>query len=151
LKVIEVKENLVKSLLHNIFGILPILRYSSRHGKNSPFVTKNQAFESLRIPTPCGSHQRAVGVLLHTRCTKRFHDSLPPRRSVTPYPQLERAIVVPEAVGDERTRKRLTEWGMRQFQGRLGSVSGHAKLSECWHAVHCAEQAESRYVCRREC
>jgi len=32
--------------------------------------------------------------------------------------------------------------GFRQFQGRLGSVSGHAILSECWHAVHCTRQGE---------
>jgi len=60
----NVKESLGKRLLHNIFGILSIVRYALRHGKNPPFAPKNQVFESPRIPTPCGSHQRAVGMLL---------------------------------------------------------------------------------------
>jgi hypothetical protein len=76
LKVVEVEENLVKRLLHNIFGIIPTIRYPLRHGENSSFVTKNQLFESLCIASLRRSHQHTVGVLIHITCTKLLHDSL---------------------------------------------------------------------------
>jgi len=49
---------------------------------------------------------------------------------------------VPHAVRDENDSEVASRMGFRQFQGRLGSVSGHAILSECWHAVHCTRQGE---------
>jgi hypothetical protein len=72
------KEGLVKTLLRHIFGILPVIRYPSRHGENSLFVTKNQCLESLRISALCGSHQRTVGVFVYTGCKRHFHKSDPP-------------------------------------------------------------------------
>jgi hypothetical protein len=72
------KEGLVKAFLRHIFGILPAIRYPLRHGQNSLLVTKNQLLESLRISALCGSHQRAVGVFVYIRCTRRFHWSDPP-------------------------------------------------------------------------
>src|SRR5260370_13032856 len=39
LKVVEMKESLVKALLHHIFGILPIVGYPLLRGKNAPFAT----------------------------------------------------------------------------------------------------------------
>jgi len=49
---------------------------------------------------------------------------------------------VPQAGHDENDSEVASRMGFRQFQGRLGSVSGHAILSECWHAVHCTRQGE---------
>jgi hypothetical protein len=56
LKLAEVEESLVKTVLDNIFGILAVIRYPLRQGKNSPFVTKNQLLEGMRISALCGSH-----------------------------------------------------------------------------------------------
>jgi hypothetical protein len=39
LKAIEMKKSLVKTLLHRIFGIFPVVRYPLRRGKDSSFVT----------------------------------------------------------------------------------------------------------------
>src|SRR6266849_2785073 len=72
------KEGFVKTLLHDIFGILPVIRYPLRHGQNSLLVTKNQFLESLRISALCGSDQRAVRVFVYTSSTRRFHESDPP-------------------------------------------------------------------------
>src|SRR3989442_11218484 len=72
------KENLVKTFLRHIFGILPVIRYPSRHGENSLLVTKNQFLESLRISALCGSHQGAVRVFVYTGSARRFHESDPP-------------------------------------------------------------------------
>src|SRR6266446_4563929 len=72
------KEGFVKTLLHDIFGILPVIRYPLRHGQNSLLVTKNQFLESLRISALCGSDQRAVRVFVYTGSTRRFHESDPP-------------------------------------------------------------------------
>jgi hypothetical protein len=58
------KESLVKALLHHIFGILPVVGYPLRHRKSSPFVTKNQFLEGVRLPTLCCSHQFGAGVLV---------------------------------------------------------------------------------------
>ena len=62
----------MKRLLHNILGILAIIRYSLRHGKNSPSVTNNQFFDGPSISMPCGRHQHAVGVFIHITRMKRF-------------------------------------------------------------------------------
>jgi hypothetical protein len=71
-------EGLVKALQRHIFGILAVIGYPLRHGKNSPVVTKNQSLESLRISALCGSYQRLIGVVFYTRCAKRIHESDPP-------------------------------------------------------------------------
>src|SRR5260370_33499689 len=47
LKVVEMKESLVKALLHHIFGIRPSVGYPLRHGKNAPLATKNQFIEGV--------------------------------------------------------------------------------------------------------
>jgi hypothetical protein len=39
LKAIEMKKSLMKTLLHHIFGILPVVRNPLRRGKDSSFVT----------------------------------------------------------------------------------------------------------------
>jgi hypothetical protein len=72
------KEGFVKALLRHIFGILAIIGYPLRHGKNSPVVTKNQSLESLCISALCGSYQRLVGVVVYARCAKHIHEPDPP-------------------------------------------------------------------------
>jgi len=67
-------EGLVKALLDNIFGILPVPCYPLCHGECSTFVAGNQLLESLHISALCGSHQRAVRFLVCARCTRRCHD-----------------------------------------------------------------------------
>jgi hypothetical protein len=42
----------------------PVVGYPLRHGKNSPFVTKNQFLEGVRLSTLCCSHQFGAGVLV---------------------------------------------------------------------------------------
>jgi hypothetical protein len=69
------EEDFVKTVLHNIFGILSVIRYPQRCGKNSGFVTKHQFLESLRISDLCGSYERALGISVYADCTTRFHDS----------------------------------------------------------------------------
>jgi hypothetical protein len=49
-----VKERFVKTVLHHIFGVLVVIRYSLRHGKEFPLVTKSQFLEGLRISGFCG-------------------------------------------------------------------------------------------------
>src|SRR5713101_4013205 len=78
LKGAEVKEGLLKTLLGHIFGILPVIRYPLRHGKNSLLVTKNQFLKSLCISALCGSDQRGVRVSVYTDSTSSFHESEPP-------------------------------------------------------------------------
>jgi len=78
LKGAEVKESFVKTVLGHIFGILSVIRYPLRYGKNSLLVTKNQFLESARISALCGSDQRTVRVSVYTRSTRRFHESEPP-------------------------------------------------------------------------
>src|SRR5438309_8582903 len=76
LKGVEMKEGLVKTLLRHILSIFPVIRNALRHGEHSLPVTKNQFLESLRISALCGSHQRAVRVLIYTGSTRRFHEFL---------------------------------------------------------------------------
>jgi hypothetical protein len=110
-----VKENFVKRLLYNIFSILPIIRYSLRHRKNSPFVTKNQLFESPCIPTLCGSHQHAVGVFIHTTRTKLFHNSRPPGHFSERQTAVNNAIGAPKAAGNCTAGNWLKPMGMGGF------------------------------------
>src|ERR1700681_3828843 len=109
------KESLVKTLLHHIFGILAIVRYPLRHGKHSPFVTKNQFLEGERLPTLCSGHQRSVGVFGHTTRTKGFHSPVPPRHLLEQRTTRKEAIGAPQAAGDNNGSKWLTEWGISQF------------------------------------
>src|SRR5580658_5831634 len=83
LKVVEMKEGLVKALLRHIFGILPVIGYPLRHGENSLLVTENPFPESLSISVLCGSHQRAVGVFAYSGSIRRFHYSSPSHPSAT--------------------------------------------------------------------
>jgi hypothetical protein len=59
LKLVEMKESLVKTLLRHIFGILPVIRYPLRHGEDFLLVTKNYFLESLSI-SALSRRQRAV-------------------------------------------------------------------------------------------
>src|ERR1700686_4411490 len=146
---VEVKENFVKRLLHNIFGIFPIICYSLRHRQNSPFVTKNQLFESSCIPTLCGSHQPAVGVFIHTTRTKVFHNSVPPRHLSKRQTTLNNAIGAPKGVGGRTAGNSLKRNGDERFQRILGSEGVSASLTGCWHSVYCAGLAESTCLAMR--
>jgi hypothetical protein len=101
LKVVKMKESLVKTLLHHIFGILAIVRYPLRHGQHSPLVTKNQFLEGERLCTLGSGHQRSVGVLGHSTRTNGFHSSVPPRHLFRKRPTLNEAIGAPQAAGDD--------------------------------------------------
>src|SRR5258708_22794702 len=113
-------EGLVKTLLHHIFGILAVMRYPLCHSKDSPFVTKNQFFERLRIPALCGSYQRRVGVSVYIVYTKCSHGSAPRRHLVKQQPRLSEAIGVPEAYvtktsrSGRRKKGTLKSWGSCQ-------------------------------------
>jgi hypothetical protein len=131
LKVAEVEENLVKTVLHNIFCVLAVIRYPQRHGKNSPFVTKNQFLEGMRIPALCGSHKRAVGVLAYITSTKDLHNSLPPRPLLKRRTTLNKAIGAPEAAGDDNGLEVADRMGDGSIQWILGSAGRHANLSGC--------------------
>jgi hypothetical protein len=129
LKVVEVKEDLVKRFLHNIFGILPIIRYSLRNGEDSPFVTKNQLVESLCISTLCGSHQHAVGVFIHITRPKLLHTSIPPRDLSKRQSTLNKAIEAPDAAGDLTTWEMADRMGDGSFQRILAGAGASANLS----------------------
>jgi hypothetical protein len=62
LKVVGMKESLVNTLLHYIFGILPVIRYSlSVAPRQKPSIPgENQFLKCVRLSTLCGSHQRGV-------------------------------------------------------------------------------------------
>src|ERR1700730_10709420 len=135
LKVVEMQKSLVKRLLDHIFGILPVIGYALRRGKHSPRVTKNQFLEAQRLSTLCGDHQSGVGVFVHTACTKHFHVSPLPRPSGQ-QPTLNKAIAVPEAVGEEDRLEMVDRMGDASIHGHAGNVSRHANLSECWHSVN---------------
>jgi hypothetical protein len=135
LKVVEVKENLVKRLLHNIFGIIRTIRDSLRHGKNSSSVTKNQLFERPRIPALCGSHQDAVGVFVHTTLAKLFHNSQPPRDLSKRQTTVNKAKVTPKAVSDRTGWEMAEATGDGSFQRILGSAGACANLSGYWQSV----------------
>jgi hypothetical protein len=75
----KMEENFLKSVLHYIFGILVVIGYPLRHGKNYPFVAKNQFLESLHVSVLGGSHKRDVGAFVYTGCLKRCHESIPHR------------------------------------------------------------------------
>jgi len=71
-------EGLVKTLLHNIFGILTVPCDLLCHGKRSLLVAHNQALESPRITALRGCDQRTVGIIARICIAKRFHDFDPP-------------------------------------------------------------------------
>jgi len=60
LKAAEMKESLVETLLCRIFGVLTVVRYPLRHGKDPEFVTNNQLLESVCLSTLCGRYQPSV-------------------------------------------------------------------------------------------
>src|SRR5260370_30756537 len=126
----EVEESLVKTVLDNIFGILAVIRYALRQGKNSPFVTKNQFLEGECLSTLCGGHQRGVGVFADISCTKGFHNSVPPGHLLKRQTTLNRAIGTPEATDDDDGLELTDRIGdgscrcMLNRAGRWSSASG---------------------------
>src|SRR5882724_56022 len=76
----KVTEGLVKTLLHDIFSILPVPCNPVRRGKCSPFVTGNQLLEGAGISELCSSHQAAFEFLVAAGRRRRFHASAPPLR-----------------------------------------------------------------------
>src|SRR5260221_2745856 len=133
LKVVEMKESLVKALLHHIFGILPVVGYPLRHGKNSPFVTKNQFLEGVRLSTLCCGHQFGVGVLVYANCPKRSHESVPPWPKRQPV--RNGAIAVPDGVEKEEVLEAIGRIGDASIQGCFCNLSSPPNLSACRHSV----------------
>jgi hypothetical protein len=78
LKVVEMKENLVKTLLRHVLGVLLVSGNALRHGKNSLLVTKNQFLESLLISVLGGGNKRFVGIFVRAGRARRCHESGPP-------------------------------------------------------------------------
>jgi hypothetical protein len=60
LKIAEMKEGFVETFLYHVFGVLSVVGYSLRHGKNSAFVTNNQLLEGMGRSSLCGCHQCVV-------------------------------------------------------------------------------------------
>src|ERR1700675_1021618 len=129
------KEGLVKTFLHNIFGVFTILRYPECSRKNSPPVTRDQFVGSARISTLGGRDQRAVGVFI-VSCMKGFHDCGPHRHLVTSCLTLKDAIVVPETRSDENNSGVADRLGFASTHGSSGSVCSQVKLPESWHSVY---------------
>src|SRR5208282_5064220 len=67
------KEGFVETFLYHVFGILPVVGYSLRHGKNFGFVTNDQLLEGMGLSALCRRHQCVVCFLDHAGCTNAFH------------------------------------------------------------------------------
>src|SRR5260370_11825314 len=138
LKLAELEERLVKSVLESGFEILAVLRYALRQGKNSPFVTKNQFLEGERLSTLCGGHQRGVGVFADISYTKGFHNSVPPGHLLKRQTTLNRAIGTPEATDDDDGLELTDRIGDGSCRCMLNRADRGANLSGCWQAIYSA-------------
>src|ERR1700692_191025 len=110
-KLIKVKENLVKRLLQNFFGILPVIRDPLRYSENSPLMTNKQSLECLSISALYCGYQETGGVLIQVRGTKVVHNSVPPRHLLKRRTTRNRAIAAPKNAWDR------TDWEIAERIG----------------------------------
>jgi hypothetical protein len=81
-------------------GVLSVIRYALRDGKNFRLVTQYQFLESLRISALCRGYQRALAFFGYIGCPYCFHDLDPPIFADSVAAE-EKAIGMPTLVLDE--------------------------------------------------
>src|SRR5258706_4284961 len=134
------QESLVKTLLHDVFGILAIICYPLRHGKSAPLVTRTECLESVRISTPCGRYQRGIGVFacVDTACINDFHGPVAPLQfGLTPAKTEQSNSWARDGSSSGPSGSHWRDGGCLHSR-RAVSSNRQQCLSECRHSVYSA-------------